>query len=159
VNSLPPYHARGEIERIATTSRSAPEILLRVRGRKFDPDRPSTFVRIRRRQVYRRRLSAGSEVAFRLRMTARFVEERETPARTLEVNGRRGSGRIPRALRIVGYDTRIAGEVVEILDPETIAMDAGVPILVTIPRPHTGLPETGEFVEFLVQEPPEVEFF
>lgn len=155
----PEYHLRGEIRRILRREPS-PEILLRIRGQSYDPDRPETFlhVRARDRSGRGRALGVGREVTLLLLATVDFLEEREKPARSLDVDGRPGAERIPGAIRVVGHDTRIAGEVVRRLDDETFVLDAGIPLVVRIPAP-TGLPEVGEHVEFLLKEPIRAELF
>lgn len=154
-------HLRGEIRRIAQGPAGAPEVLIRVRGRSFAAQDPRTFVHLRvvdrLRQTTRRHLGPGAEVTGTVIMTARFLEDSERPARTLEVNGRPGSGRLPRAIRVVGYDARIVGEVVRHEDDESFVMDAGIPLLVRVPGADPGLPLPGRFVEFLLHEPPVIE--
>lgn len=155
----PEYHLRGEIRRILRRD-PAPEILLRIRGPRYDPDRPETFLHVRARDRNGRgkSLGVGREVTVLLLATVEFLEERERPARSLDVDGRPGAERIPRAIRVVGHDTRIAGEVVRRLDDETFVLDAGIPLVVRIPAP-TALPQAGEQVEFLLKEPILAELF
>jgi hypothetical protein len=154
-------HLRGEIRRIVEGPAGAPEVLLRVRGRAWAAEDPRTFVHLRvvdrLRQTIRRHLGPGSEVTGTVIMTARFLEDSERPARTLEVNRRPGSGRLPQAIRVVAYDSRIAGEVVRHVDEESFVMDAGIPLLVRVPGADPGLPPPGRFVEFLLHEPPVIE--
>jgi hypothetical protein len=162
MNTKPGIHVRGEIRRIAPRPGGSPEVLLRVSGRSSTPDDPRTFIHLRvvdrLRRTTMRRLGPGAEVTGTIIMTARFLEDAETPARTLEINGRTGSGRLPQAIRVVAYDTRIAGEVVRHLDHESFVMDAGIPLLVRVPGPSPRLPPPGQFVEFLLHEPPVAEF-
>jgi len=158
----PEYQVRGEIERIVRRESGHLEVLLRVRGRDFDPEDTRTFLHLtvvdRLRRTDARRLRVGSEVMGTVIMTARFLEEVARPYRSLEVDRRPMSGRLPKAIRVVGYDTRIVGEVVEIVDDETIVLDAGIPLLVRVPGADPGLPPEGQFVEFLLHEMPVAEF-
>lgn len=156
----PEYHVRGEIRKILDPVLSRPELLLRIRGRSYSPERTSTFVDLRvidaTGRIGSQRLTAGAEVTGLLRMTARFVEPCERPARTLEVNGRPKSGRPPRAIRLVGYDARIAGEVLRHLEGDSFLLDAGLPVLVEAPGVRVEDYPVGRFVEFLLHDPPEL---
>jgi len=162
VNRFPEYQVRGEIIRIVRRESGYVEVLLRIRGRDSDPEDTRTFLHVsvvdRLRRTVSRRLVSGSEVVGTIIMTARFLEEFPRPHRSLEIHRRPMSGRLPKAIRVVGYDTRIVGEVVSVVDEETLVLDAGIPLLVRVPGADPGLPPKGQFVEFLLHEMPVAEF-
>ncbi len=156
---FPEYHVRGEIRKIVRLFPGPPELLIRIRGDRYDPARPATFVHLRAldvRGVTRsRRLGPGAEVRGLVRLTTGWLEEAEKRRRPLEVNGRGGAGRIPDAIRILGYDVRITGEVLRDLGPDDFVLDAGLPLLVHTPDFPEGSHRVGSHVEFLVKELPE----
>lgn len=162
MTGLPEYQLRGEIRRIVRRESGLCEVLLLVRGRTYDPDDPRTFLHLtvvdRLRRTVLRHLRVGDEVVGTVIMTARFLEESPRPHRSLEVDRRPMSGRLPKALRNVAYDTRVTGQVVSVVDDETFVLDAGIPLLVRVPGAEPGLPPEGEFVEFLLHEVPVAEF-
>lgn len=162
MNSYPENQVRAEIRRIVPGPGGAPEVLLRIRGRKYSPEDPRTFLHIkvvdRLRWVTRLRLAPGTELGAAILMTARFIEELPRPERSLDVDRRPGSGRIPSVIRVISYDARIAGEVVRHVDEEHMMLDGGIPILVRVPGPAPGLPPVGQFVAFLLHEMPVAEF-
>ena len=156
----PEYHLRAEIRRILRTAPGATEVLLRVRGRHYDPDRPETFLHVRALDPRdrARKIGIGNVVPALLVLTARFVEEAEGAHRTHGIDGRPRRETEPGPIRVLGHDSRVSGRVLAVLDVETLALDAGIPLLVRVPAP-TGLPRAGDHVEFLLQEPVLVEFF
>ena len=162
MSGLSEYQVRGEIRRILRRSSGHREVLLLVRGRNFDSDDPRTFLHLnvvdRLRRTLTRRLAEGDDIVGTVFMTARFLEDFPRPHRSLEIDRRPMSGRLPKALRNIGYDSRIVGEVVSIVDEETFVMDAGIPLLVRVPGADPGLPPEGQYVEFLLHEMPMAEF-
>ena len=159
---FPEYQVRGEIERIVRRETGLVEVLLRIRGRDYDPGDTRTFLHLtvvdRLLRTATRKLGPGSDVVGTIIMTARFLADVARPHRSLEVDRRPMSGRLPKAIRVVGYDTRIVGEVVELVSDEAFVLDAGIPLLVRVPGVDPGLPPRGQFVEFLLHEMPVAEF-
>ncbi len=156
---LPAYHVGAEIRRILRVVPPPAEVLLRVRGRAYDPARPSTFFHMRAvdrlGRIRGRGLPPGAEVWGRVVMVAEFIEPCERPRRTLEVNGRRRSGTIPRAIRVIGHDNLIAGKVLRIFPDEGFLLDAGIPVHVSAPGFAPSFYPEGEFVEFILRRTPE----
>ena len=156
---LPSCHVNAEIRKILRPGPPPAEVLLRVQGEHYEPSRPTTYFHMRALdrlgRVYQRRLVPGSRIAGGIVMLAEFVEECLQPRRTLAVNGRSGNGYLPQAIRVIGHDNLIAGQVTKVVPGEGFLLDAGIPVLVAAPGFPEGFYPPDQYVEFILRRPPE----